>query len=98
LGFTIGNWYGIEYVTDIHGNYTKEYYVEFIDEDELVFQMKSPYDGFKAKFDYRFIDETTILVENERAIGGKWNIKPSGENLVICIWENLECVTFNRNE
>ena len=94
--FMIGTWIGNEQVTDIHGSYNKEYKIEFIDENNLIFQMRSPYDGFNDRFVYRFIKEDTLLVENERAKDGEWGVTREEEDLMICIWTDTNCVRFKR--
>lgn len=96
--FIIGQWNSAIQVSDIHGSYTKTYHVEFISTDKLSLQMSSPYNGINAKFDYEFINPSTILVENKRAQGGTWDISRDKENLLICIWsDSNNCMVFTRD-
>ena len=95
--FLIGQWNGTFQVTDIHGSYTKKYHIEFVNTNKLLLQMSSPYNGINDKFDYEFINASTVLVENKRAKGGKWSISRDDENLLICIWSDTDnCVVFTR--
>jgi len=98
--FIIGGWYGETDTVDHHGSYSKEYFIQFIDEKKLSFIVRpslDSVDGVKAIFTYQFIDEKTLLVENRRAKGGKWYLNRDGENLQICIWSDSSCVNFTRD-
>ena len=95
-GFIIGRWTGHESVTDIHGEYEREYHIEFVDKNRLVIQMKALYGGINDEFTYEFVEKNVLLVENERAKGGEWTIKKERENLLICIWSNDNCILFTR--
>lgn len=94
--FMMGQWESKKQITDVNGSYIEDYKVEFIDEDNLAFTMKSPHDGFKDEFVYQFISESTLSVENDRAKGGKWEVRRNKENLLICIWSNENCLEFAR--
>ncbi|MBN1264275.1 MAG: hypothetical protein JXA25_02195 [Anaerolineales bacterium] len=96
--FILGTWYGILAVEDIHEEYDQEFFVEFVDKDSLTFQMISPYSGFEDTFFYQFTDEKTLLVENERAGGGTWQVTRMGHQLQISIWSENSCVLFTRVE
>jgi hypothetical protein len=94
----IGKWIsgGVQ-VTDTFGNYHHEYRVEFISESRLKFCDINPSESFCADFNYRLISGKTYLVENDRAKDGHWEISREGDRLLICIWENGNCVLFSRD-
>ena len=94
--FIIGEWSCEIQVEDENGIYTKHYLVDFVDEDTVFLNVSSSIDGIRAKFEYEFIDEETISVENDRLTGGEWQISRSGEDLFLCIWNAENCMIFNR--
>jgi len=95
--FIIGRWEGKEQVSDANGDYYKNYAVDFINNSKLNFIVKSPYDGFSDEFEYRFINDNTLIVENARAKGGEWSVHENGGNLILCIWSNENCLEFTRS-
>ena len=94
--FIIGEWTAVVQTTDIHGSYEQEYYVEFVDSDTVTLIMRAPYGGINTSFDYKFIEENVLLVENERLKDGRWFINQVEEDLNICIGSNENCIRFER--
>lgn len=96
--FMIGRWEAKKKVIDTSGSYLKGYTVDFHSKDKLNFAMKSPNNSFKDEFEYRFISENVLIVENDRAKGGQWEVHRNQNNLLICIWSKDDCLEFTRKK
>lgn len=97
--FVIGSWKGRYQVSTLYENYWEEYRLIFIDEDTLRFSMSSPVNDFDAYFSYKFINDQTLLVENERSKGDSWKISKSEDLLLICRGpDSTKCVEYYRDE
>ncbi len=96
--FIIGRWESSTEINDSTGTYTKQFVVEFKDKDTVSFEWSTPSDGDGSIFDYRFIDENTLLVENNRAKRWEWKSQCKDQYLILCFESDGGCHTFTRLE
>jgi len=92
--FLLGKWASEKKVVSGDQVYVEYYQIEFIDGETLRFSKTSPVDGFDEKFNYQFVDSSSLIVENARAKNGKWKINQLDNNLLICIWSENNCLVF----
>ena len=95
--FMIGKWRAESQETDIHGSYQAEYFVKFINHNKLRFCKDHSPHSFCATFTYELIEDDLYLVENRRAIDGRWWINRRDNDLLICIWNDENCLVFTRD-
>ena len=94
--FIQGQWQAEIKTQDIHGEYVEKYLIEFRRDNTLEFKVLSPYSDVNDKFKYEFLDDTTILVENDRVKGGEWKIDQDGDKILVDIWSNSTSLEFTR--
>jgi len=95
--FMIGKWRAESQETNLHGTYQAEYFVKFINHNKLRFCKDYPSHAFCDTFTYKLIEDDLYLVENRRLIDGRWWINRQDNDLLICIWNDENCLVFTRD-
>jgi hypothetical protein len=94
--FIIGTWKSAR--QEIYNGQVESVYYEvsFIDKNTLRFIKKSASDGFDDRFEYKFINNNKISVENQRTKNGYWILSQDNDALQICLWADSNCLHFTK--